>query len=166
MQGFDELQNVTLPRDIQTDQGVISAGTVVDSHMIFLNRGADLIPEYLRQCEQDWTFDGLVLGVMSDKSGTYELASTDILGLPTTVYPTGTSSSGRGLKGNYGSGGPNDGYVINGNSLTVAMKVTQPGDWIRVVTSDVREVPEPSSMLLFATGLLGLARLGRKLKNK
>jgi hypothetical protein len=163
MQGFDELQDVVLPRDIMTDQGVIPAGTTVRSHMIFLKRANALVPSNNNQANVQWTFDGWVIGVMSDRHGSYELASTDVLGVTaTTTYPTGTSYPGRGLKGNFGPSGPNDGYAISGNTLSVSMKVTQPGDWIRVVTSDV---PVPSSIILFGTALVGLVGLRRKQLN-
>ena len=37
MQAFDEAQDVILPRDIEVDDGFLTAGTAVSSHMIFLN---------------------------------------------------------------------------------------------------------------------------------
>ena len=61
-QGFDEMQNVLLGADLTVDGGVIAAGTRVNSHMIFLNtEGFAAVRETVR-----WTFDGTILGVMSD----------------------------------------------------------------------------------------------------
>ena len=36
-QGFDEKQSVYLQSDLNVDEGVIPAGTLIDSHMIFFN---------------------------------------------------------------------------------------------------------------------------------
>jgi len=141
-QGFNEMQNVLLAMDLAVDGGIITAGTWVSSQMIFLNQELDTANGLLTHEGVVWTFDGLVLGVMSDEMGTLEDDSTGILGAPGTVY--GGPSDNRGLEGD-------DTYVVFGNTVNVSLFVRQPGDWIRVVTAAV--VPEPTTFLVW--GVLG-----------
>ncbi|RED45773.1 PEP-CTERM sorting domain-containing protein [Aestuariispira insulae] len=146
--GFDERQSVTLGADLAVDGGIISAGTTVSSHMILFNTdGTDRASALA-----EWTFDGVILGVMSDAGGTLEAASNAILGLGSVIYPGAFPA--RGFEGR-------DYYSVVGASLEVLMEVTEPGDWIRVVTAS-RDVPAPESMLLFGLGLLGLGLYGRR----
>jgi len=170
MKGFDEAQGVVTTSDYQMDFGVtLAAGTRVDSHMIFLN---SVGPASVMQYQALWTFDGLILGVMSDRFGLFEFSSTPELGAPGTNYSTTFPGSGpaapfeyRGLERNLGGNGQGDGYAVNGNQILVDMFVTEPGDWIRVVTAspDVRnEVPAPAAGALLALGLLGFARVRRR----
>ena len=72
-QAFDENQNVTLLSDLAVDNnsviangGIISAGTVVNSHMIFLNTP---VGQGGANDTANWLFDGTILGVMSDRNG-------------------------------------------------------------------------------------------------
>ena len=121
-QAFDEMQNVLLENDLEVDSGTIPAGTYVSSHMIFFN-----LPEGEERTESNatWTFDGMVLGVMSDYYGELEAASNTILGSTNTEYPELFKS--RGMKGS-------DWYKISNNKIEVYMIASQPGDWIRVIT--------------------------------
>ena len=128
-QGFNERQNVLLTEDLPVDDGVIPAGTLVNSHMIFLNtRG------YREVNDPDviWAFDGPVLGVMSDPRGELEGASNGLLGAQETQYP-GTFN-GRGFEPN-----TEDYYLVLEDTISVGMVASEPGDWVRVVTA--AEVP-------------------------
>ena len=176
MQGFDEAQGVVTTVAYSTDGGgSILAGSLVDSHMIFLNSASGSLSHF----DVTWSFDGIIIGVMSDQPGNLEAASTNELGAPGTLYPTTGSTENpgpvdpgalpgagfgifmgfgaRGIEGNNGPFGPfpNDGYLISldGRSITVGMSVSEPGDWLRVVT---RRVPEPTTMLLLGLGLFAI----------
>lgn len=140
MEGFDENQSFPTTIPHTTDSGwVIPAGTTVNSHMIFLNRTGTLP---LSHGGVVWTFRYPIIGVMSDVGGTLEAFSSE-LGNPGTTYPGAFPF--RGLESD-------DSYTVSGNTITVSMNVTEPGDWIRVVTA-----PEPSTILLLGLGLVGLA---------
>lgn len=53
---------------------------------------------------------------------------------------------------------PGDDYSISGNTLTVDMRVSEPGDWIRVVTlAPKKDVPETGGWMLGVLASLGLA---------
>lgn len=149
-QGFNEQQLVSLAADLAVDGGTIAQGTNVASHMIFLNK-ATSESGVLSHIGVEWMFDGKILGVMSDPGGTLEAASNALLGAAGTIYPGAFGA--RGMEGS-------DSYTIDGDKLTVTMRVTQPGDWIRVIT----DVPEPASMALFGLGLMGLG-FSRRRKN-
>ena len=124
-EAFNERQGVTLPVAVATDSGIIPAGTVVDSHMIFLNK-PDGVGGIIADVGRIWTFDNAIIGVMSNSNGSLEVASSPILGAPGTIYP-GAPFGARGMEGG-------DSYTVSGNSIKVTMRVAQPGDWIRVVT--------------------------------
>jgi hypothetical protein len=121
-QAFDERQCVFLTSDLPVDGGPIPAGTIVSSHMIFLNtKGTTSASDQ----NVSWNFDGSILGVMSATGGTLEAASSPFLGDPTTIYSAAFPN--RGMESN-------DSYLVAGDTITVNMSVAEPGDWIRVVT--------------------------------
>ena len=125
-QAFNERQGVVLPAPLEVDPGgaFIPAGTVVDSHMIFLNTIGNV---FATDQNVVWTFDGPIVGVMSNGNGSLEVASSGLLGAVGTTYPPATFGA-RGLESN-------DSYLVGpANTITVSMLVTEPGDWIRVVT--------------------------------
>jgi MYXO-CTERM domain-containing protein len=152
-QGFNEAQGVVTSMAYATDSGVIAAGTLVDSQMIFLNQTGT---GTLIHTGVTWKFDGLIIGVMSDFNGTLETASSFELGAAGTNYTVGAGAAPFAARGMEGG----DGYTVLGSSLLVNMSVVQPGDWIRVVT--VRQVSEPGTLAVVASGLLGLALIRRR----
>lgn len=172
MKGFDEAQGVVTAADYQMDFGVtLETGARVDSHMIFLN---SVGPTAVMQYQALWTFDGLILGVMSDRFGLLEFNSTPELGAPGTNYSMSFPGSGpaapfeyRGLERNLGGNGQGDGYSVNGNQILVDMFVTEPGDWIRVVTASpevttTNAVPAPPMGALLSLGILALGYVRRR----
>jgi hypothetical protein len=164
-EGFDEAQGVVLPEDIAVDGGIIPAGTLVNSHMIFLNTGPGNNPERNTHYGVEWRFDGEILGVMSISNGSFEVATSAFLGAAGTLYPLAPFPA-RGMEGSDGDGprgnglpGP-DGYaILDPFTLRVGMAVGEPGDWIRVVT---QRAPEPMTVVLLGAGLLALALRARK----
>src|SRR6476659_8475559 len=130
-QAFNGRQVVLVPAaGLTVDAGIVPAGTAVSSHMIFLNQ-PDCAPcSSLDDVGEVWSFSGPIIGVMSDRNGSHEAASTPLLGAPGTIYQA--PATDRGLE-------PNDTFTVAGNTITVNMHVTQPGDWIRVVTQAVAD---------------------------
>ncbi len=122
-QAFDEAQGVVLEEEVSCDEGSLSAGTKVNSHMIFYNTPVGT--PYEVDSDRVWEFDGNIICVMSDQNGLLEEASNDVLGADGTSYPEGFA--GRGLEGV-------DLYTVTDNKITITMAVSEPGDWIRVVT--------------------------------
>jgi len=163
-QGFDEAQGYVLSADIAVDGGSIAVGMTIDSHMIYLNTGPGQDMTVASQFGVEWVFSGDILGVMSNRSGSLEIDSHAALGAPATIYPD-TSFNLRGLEGNHwdDAGCTADCYNVAGDTLSLSMWVSEPGDWIRVVTlSDVStlplprvDVPTPGTLLLFGLGLAG-----------
>ncbi len=120
-QAFDERQCVTLTAPLAVDDGELPAGTVVDSHMVFLNP----VDGVLLDTTETWTFVTPIIATMSDAGGELEAASNAVLGAPGTTYPDAFLA--RGLE----SG---DSFTVDGNTLEMTMLASAPGDWMRVVT--------------------------------
>lgn len=180
MVGFDEAQGVVLGAPVTTDTAVIPAGTVVDSHMIFLNTSHITVPQVIHD-NVTWNFSGPVIGVISLDDGINEANSTGQLGAGGTNYtvvppaqsmtvcgtnvvvgdgPDGVSDPGgeraapfdlRGIEAGQPSTQPCpnqfgfDGYTVSGDTITVCMRVAEPGDWIRVIT-DAASQTQPGRM--------------------
>jgi len=175
--------------NIGIDGGLPYSG-FVNSHMIFFNRnsGGPLL-------NATWVFDKAIVGVMSDSGGLLESQSTGLLGHEDVKYPRysndtvglfgGDNSNSNYLTGSFVArgleGSPiktslaafnsanNDAYFVNGNTLHLKMDVSQPGDWIRVLTFAGSPgagpvVPEPATLGLLGIGafLFGSSRLRLK----
>ncbi|MBT8473380.1 MAG: hypothetical protein HKP25_11190 [Marinicaulis sp.] len=162
IQAFDEVQMHVLAADLAVDGGTISAGTVISSHMIFLNSDGPGLIEHGAGgggSAATFTFDGMILGVMSDSGGTLEAASSSFLGAAGTIYPGAFTA--RGMEGD-----PLDGLINNDyysfltDTITVGMRVTEPGDWIRVITAS--EIPVPAALPLLLSGIAGLGFASRR----
>lgn len=154
-EAFNEDQGVLLGSAVNVDDGSIAAGTTVDSHIIFLNaRGS------ATDIDREWTFSGKILGVQSDIDGGL-MAASDSIFTSNTYFTDVTGGSGFSYQGLES----NDGYMIIGtllNQLTLTMKVSEPGDWIRVITASA--VPVPAAIWLFGPALLGFVGMRRKSK--
>ena len=149
---FNEIQNLVLTADLMirnatnTGNVTLTKGTRVSSQMILLNR-----VEGNRRLVRAGaaTFDGLILGLVTS---TDQLLATDgILGAIGTSYATFRN---RGLERGDGMFSGDD------DTLRLSLRVTQPGDWMRVVT--VAAVPVPAAGFLLFGALGGLAALRRR----
>ena len=145
-QAFDELQNFVLQDDLVTDTGIIDQGTLVSSHMIFLNTAGNAYASDFNT----WEFSGEILGLMgvTDSFGANIAASSNILGAQGTIYPG--SFPLYGLEGG-------DQFSYSGRFFTLMTQVSEPGDWVRVVTAgSTVGTPEPASIILLGSGMIGL----------
>ena len=154
---FNEVQGHVLQSDLQTDiSGPIMAGTRIDSHMVFLNRGDNAGgTSNLLDLDASFTFSGAIIGTMSDRNGGLRMVPSDFLG--TLVGYSYTNFDARGLEVNASY---TDTFQIAGNVLDTQFNVTQPGDWMRVVT--ISQVPVPAGILLLPMGLFAMGALRRK----
>jgi hypothetical protein len=157
-QGFNEKQGVLIGgAGVSVDSGSVAAGMRVDSHLIFLNTPSGT-PR--TDTGAEWVFSGDIIGVMSDKDGGLMAATDSIFAAFNNYFADVVGGSGfdnQGLEGSF------DGYTFAGNVLSLDMRVTEPGDWIRVLT--VSEVPVPAALFLFAPALLGFLGLRRKVSS-
>ena len=141
---FDERQDVTLGAALTVDlwptglSGTIPAGTVVDSHYVFID------PSGTQRIGGTVDFDWPVIGVMT---ATATLNASDA-----ALAAAGTTYDNPGLRGLEGG----DSVTISGtNQVTIDFSASSPGDYVRVVTL----VPEPATVALLAgAGLLALRR--------
>lgn len=157
MLGFNEKQGVLLTDDLMVNadsrrsrlnpnvgeiinfDGVIAAGTKVNSHLILFNPQTTTTTT----AKATWQFNGKILGIMADRPGLLEVASTPILGSLTTLYPDARIGA-RGLDP------VGDSYqLIDSYTLELSLSANRPGDYIRVVT----EVPEPMTILGIGTAV-------------
>ncbi|PHS31862.1 MAG: hypothetical protein COA95_05085 [Methylophaga sp.] len=156
-QGFNEQQGVLIGgAGVNVDSGSVAAGMRVDSHLIFLNTPSGTP---VTDTGSTWVFSGNIIGVMSDIDGGLMAATDGIFAAFNTYFADvgGSGFANQGLEGSF------DGYAFSGNVLKLSMRVTEPGDWIRVIT--VSAVPVPAALFLFAPALLGFLGLRRKVSS-
>jgi len=155
IQGFNEQSNVLLAADLtmqnfNNPSTVATAGTAVDSHMFFMNLAGGGSQTTTARFE----FSSAVLGIITSGSG---LNATDAsLGATGTTYQSGFAL--RGLEGA-------DAVSFSGNTVSLTFAISQPGDWVRVITAaDIAPVPLPAGAPLLLAGLGAFAVLRRKAK--
>lgn len=145
--GFDESQNTTLTSALTPDQGAALAnGTTVASHYIFYDPTSGTIRGTV-------TFDAKILAILSS---TAALAATDYLANTGVTY---LNPALRGLE-------PGDLVSFSGNTVSLDLTASSPGDYIRVLTeySPGANVPEPGSVALAGVALAGLLASSRRRK--
>jgi len=183
--GFNEALAVVTPVAFYADDAVVvPAGTLVDSHMIFLN-GADGATS-ITHSDVVWSFKQPIIAVMSDPNGNLEADSTTVFGASGTNYtvspsPNNAQCTGaapfaaRGLETTKAThpythtpcGYGNDCYTVDGSTIKVTMAVAQPGDWMRVLTRgayrvgiDIKPGSDPNCVNINGHGVIPVAVLG------
>jgi len=158
IQGFNEKSNVLLAVDLVLQNytaanTVAMAGTRVDSHMFFMNQESGA-PDPVVETSAQFSFSSTVLGIITSDGA---LDATDtLLGALGTTYEAGFTA--RGLEGG-------DSVSFAGNTVTLNFRLTQPGDWVRVITeADLAPVPLPAGAPLMLVGLGAFALMRRKAK--
>lgn len=122
-----------------TDLGTyaIPAGTHIDSSFIYYDPGPRTV------LETTITFTGRILGVIvtSDRKGDDRLLKTDALALPTVPARNFAQRhfNNRGMEMPLNrifvpKGTHEDAIAIDGNTLTISLGASSPGDQIRVIT--------------------------------
>jgi hypothetical protein len=155
---FNEQQSVLFGNAPSFDYVVsgVTATDLVSSHYVYFD------PLNSQQLKGSVTFSGAILGVywMTGKADTTNKKNVFV--------------SGTGLKGsqdNFGLSGVNYAYAsatglesrdrnftVSGNTLTLDLQASSPGDHIRVITA----VPEPETYAMFLAGLGLMGAIARR----
>jgi hypothetical protein len=170
IRAWNEVQNFTLGTDILVDitqpgtysgagfvseDATIATGSVISSHVFFQD------PDSATRSVATFEFDTPVIGiiVLSDLPSGDRFLMTDFLRNAFSTTP-GVHVVDRGLEF-----APE--FVtlsLDRRFLTLDVTSGSPGDQVRVITQGaVTTVPEPSTMLLLATGLVAI---GRRLRSR
>lgn len=148
---WNEAQGVALDRDVRAnavldglydaagdlDEVIIAKNTVVSSHYIHFDSPGSTAADAAGSV----TFDADILGVICvNERGSRHLDLSDFLGDPTKFS---SEVNARGLELN------SDFFrIIGGRTIEFRFRITNPGDFIRVVT-----VPAPGALALAGLGL-------------
>ncbi|MBO6514118.1 MAG: hypothetical protein JJ974_09155 [Phycisphaerales bacterium] len=147
IQGFTERSSVTLTEDVRIQLGDgsnawLEAGTVVNSHMIYLDPVGTSTAITVENIEV--TFDSDIIGLITNVS--HMRSTNELLGLGELNYYNGTDSD-------YGANGAADVELFEGSTLNLSIR-SRLGDYMRVLTVG-SVVPTPGSLaLLGAAGLV------------
>lgn len=148
--GFDEDQNILLAAILNVNIGTSPmAGETVASHYIFFD------PNLATTITGTVDFDSDVIGIIT---------STNLLSASDILANTGVNYLSPGLRGLEGG----DNVMISGTQqISISWRASTPGDYIRVLTqfSPAATIPEPGTIILFGSGLIGLAAWRRFKKN-
>lgn len=156
---WDEVQNMTLSDRLYVDRVAdntaafigydhtknsyfIEAGTIVSSHYVQWD------PIGSKTVEATLEFDSDIFAFITNDQKLFD--SDQWLGLPGIDYG---DFNYRGLEGG-------DGTNFNGANVDIGWTASSPGDWTRLITAyspGGEPVPEPATILLLATGLVGIA---------
>lgn len=160
---WNEIQNFALDRTVAIDAFApgtynqlgdlitanLAVGTLVRSHYIHF----DVSPQSSATIQGRVRFDSSIIGVIVvNESGARHLDDSDFLGAP-TLFTHGNNN--RGLEF------ATDAFriTISGDTIEFDLSITQPGDFIRVLTAG--DVPAPGALSVAGLSLLCVARRRR-----
>ncbi|MEL7082473.1 MAG: VPLPA-CTERM sorting domain-containing protein [Pseudomonadota bacterium] len=159
---FNEAEGVILANDLDAVTGMstvadptptsvtIGAGTAVDSHLVIFNSDAGRTQV---NAMATFSFSQAILGLIIDGAG---LAATNgELGAEGTSY-----GALDGLE--LGPNANSDEFEVVGNTLFLNLTVTQPGEWVRVITASPAVVPVPAAGFVLLGGLGALTLVRRR----